>query len=312
MALLLLGAIRGERDGANVLTPLAALTMLVAALVAVSRHDQRTLAFDGHFVFDSFAAFMKVLILARRDRAHLLLAGQFLRDEKIERYEYPLLVLFSALGMCMMVSANSLLALYMAIELQSLPIYVLAAVHRDNLRATEAGLKYFVLGALASGMLLYGCSLVYGFAGTHQLRPSLPTRWTGGTALPLGALVGLVFVVSGLAFKMAAVPFHMWTPDVYEGSPSPVTAFMAGAPKVAAVGLMVRVLHGSVRRLDRAVAAGGGRARAGLDGAGSVRGDRPDQHQAADGLQRHRQCRLRAGRRRGRHRRAASTRPWST
>ena len=242
LSLLLLGAIRGERDGANVLTPLAALTMLVAALVAVSHHDQRTLAFDGHFVFDSFAAFMKVLILLGATGA-LLLAGQFLRDEKIERYEYPLLVLFSALGMCMMVSANSLLALYMAIELQSLPIYVLAAVHRDNLRATEAGLKYFVLGALASGMLLYGCSLVYGFAGTLNF-DLIADRWTGGTALPLGALVGLVFVVSGLAFKMAAVPFHMWTPDVYEGSPSPVTAFMAGAPKVAAVGLMVRVLMG--------------------------------------------------------------------
>ena len=123
------------------------------------------LAFDGHFVFDGYAAFLKVLILVGASGA-LLLAGQFMRDEKIERYEYPLLVLFSALGMCMMVSANSFLALYMALELQSLPIYVLAAVHRDNLRSTEAGLKYFVLGALAPGMLLYGCSLVYGFSGT--------------------------------------------------------------------------------------------------------------------------------------------------
>ena len=143
----------------------------------------------------------------------------------------------------MMVSANSFLALYMAIELQSLPIYVLAAVHRDNLRSTEAGLKYFVLGALASGMLLYGCSLVYGFSGTLNF-DVLAGLWTAETALPLGALIGLVFVISGLAFKMSAVPFHMWTPDVYEGAPSPVTAFMAGAPKVAAVGLMLRVLMG--------------------------------------------------------------------
>jgi NADH-quinone oxidoreductase subunit N len=131
----------------------------------------------------------------------------------------------------------------MALELQSLPIYVLAAVHRDNLRSTEAGLKYFVLGALASGMLLYGCSLVYGFSGTLHF-DVLAALWSGEATLPLGALIGLVFVISGLAFKMAAVPFHMWTPDVYEGAPSPVTAFMAGAPKVAAVGLMLRVLMG--------------------------------------------------------------------
>ena len=142
-------------------------------------------------------------------------------DERIERFEYPLLALFSTLGMCMMVSANSLLALYMALELQSLPLYVLAAFHRDNLRSTEAGLKYFVLGALASGMLLYGCSLVYGFTGTLQFDgwPRLWSRRCRRSALPLGALVGLVFVVAGLAFKLAAVPFHMWTPDVYEGAP---------------------------------------------------------------------------------------------
>ena len=226
----------------RLLTPLAVLTMLVAALIAAAHDKTRVLAFDGHFVFDGYAAFLKVLILVGASGA-LLLAGQFMRDEKIERYEYPLLVLFSALGMCMMVSANSFLALYMAIELQSLPIYVLAAVHRDNLRSTEAGLKYFVLGALASGMLLYGCSLVYGFSGTLNF-DVLAGLWTAETALPLGALIGLVFVISGLAFKMAAVPFHMWTPDVYEGAPSPVTAFMAGAPKVAAVGLMLRVLMG--------------------------------------------------------------------
>jgi NADH-quinone oxidoreductase subunit N len=242
LALLLTGAIRGEQDGARLLTPLAVLTMLVAALIAVAHDKTRTLAFSGHFVFDGYAAFLKVLILLGAAGA-VLLAGQFMRDEKIERYEYPILAVFSALGMCMMVSANSFLALYMALELQSLPIYVLAAFHRDDLRSTEAGLKFFVLGALASGMLLYGCSLVYGFSGTIQF-DVLAGLWAGESRLPLGALVGLVFVVSGLAFKMAAVPFHMWTPDVYEGAPSPVTAFMAGAPKVAATGLMLRVLVG--------------------------------------------------------------------
>ncbi|MFL5336404.1 MAG: NADH-quinone oxidoreductase subunit NuoN [Geminicoccaceae bacterium] len=242
LSLLLLGTFRGEQDGARVLAPLAALTMLVAAVTAVAHDKTRTLAFDGHFVFDGYAAFLKVLILLGAAGA-LLLAGQFLRDERIERYEYPLLVLISTLGMCMMVSANSLLALFMALELQSLSIYVLAAVHRDDLRSTEAGLKYFVLGALSTGMLLYGCSLVYGFSGTIYF-DVLADRWAAGTTLPLGALVGLIFVISGLAFKMGAVPFHMWTPDVYEGAPSPVTAIMAGAPKIAAIGLLLRFLVG--------------------------------------------------------------------
>ncbi|MFZ1426539.1 MAG: NADH-quinone oxidoreductase subunit NuoN [Geminicoccaceae bacterium] len=243
LALLLVGAFR-ERDAAQILPGLAALVMFVAALVAVAHDKTRVLTFGGHFVLDGYAVFLKVLILLGAGGA-LLMAGAFMRDERIDRYEYALLALFSTLGMCMMVSANSFLALYMALELQSLALYVLAAFHRDNLRSTEAGLKYFILGALASGMLLYGCSLVYGFTGTIQF-DALAQLWQAGTgaALPLGALVGLVFIVAGLAFKMSAVPFHMWTPDVYEGSPSPVTAFMSAAPKVAAVGLAVRVLFG--------------------------------------------------------------------
>jgi NADH-quinone oxidoreductase subunit N len=243
LALLLVGAFR-EDDAPRLLPPLAVLVLFVATLVTVALDKNRALGFDGHFVFDGYAAFLKVLILLGAAAA-LALAGGFMRDERIERYEYPLLILFSTLGMCMMVSANSFLALYMALELQSLPIYVLAAFHRDNLRSTEAGLKYFVLGALASGILLYGCSLVYGFSGTIGF-DALAQLWSGEGArpLPLGALVGLVFIVAGLAFKMAAVPFHMWTPDVYEGAPSPVTAFMAGAPKVAAIGLTLRVLMG--------------------------------------------------------------------
>ena len=156
-----------------------------------------------------------------------------------------MLILFASLGMCMMVSANSFLALYMGLELQSLPLYVMAAFNRDQLRSTEAGLKYFVLGALASGMLLYGCSLVYGFTGTllfDDLGALLTASEGGVVELGLGALVGLVFITAGLAFKLSAVPFHMWAPDVYEGAPTPVTAFFAAAPKVAAVGLTLRVL----------------------------------------------------------------------
>ena len=243
LALILVGAFR-EQEANRLLTPLAVLVLLVAAITAIAHGSARELGFGGHFVFDGYAAFLKVLILAG-SAGSLLLSIGYLRDERIERFEFPLLMLFSTLGMVMMVSANSLLALYMALELQSLPIYVMAAFHRDNVRSSEAGLKYFVLGALASGMLLYGCSLVYGFTGTLQF-DALAALWQGEAAqpLPLGALVGLVFVIAGLAFKMSAVPFHMWTPDVYEGAPTPVTAFMASAPKVAAVGLALRVLMG--------------------------------------------------------------------
>ncbi len=245
LSLMLVGAFR-EQDASRLLSPLAVLVLFVATVVTIAHDKARVLGFEGHFVFDGYAAFLKVLILLS-SAASILLGIGYMQDERIDRYEYPLLALFSTLGMCMMVSANSLLALYMALELQSLPLYVMAAFHRDNVRSTEAGLKFFLLGSLASGMLLYGCSLVYGFSGTIHF-DALAALWSGGEeagrALPLGALVGLVFVVAGLAFKLAAVPFHMWTPDVYEGAPSPVTAFLAAAPKVAALGLMLRVLAG--------------------------------------------------------------------
>lgn len=243
LILMLVGCLR-EHDANRLLTPLAVLVLLIAAVVAIAHDKTPAIGFAGHFIFDGYAAFLKVLILLGA-AASLLLAVGFLRDERIDRYEYALLALFSALGMSMMVSANSFLSLYMALELQSLPLYVLTAFHRDNVRSSEAGLKFFVLGALASGMLLYGCSLIYGFTGTLQF-DTLAVLWSDETTreLPLGALVGLVFVVAGLAFKLAAVPFHMWTPDVYEGSPSPVTAFLAAAPKVAALGLLLRVLVG--------------------------------------------------------------------
>jgi len=161
------------------------------------------------------------------------------------RFEFPVLLLFATLGMMLMISANDLISLYVGLELQSLALYVVAAFRRDTIRSTEAGLKYFVLGALSSGMLLYGSSLIYGFAGTTKF-DGLATLFAGpsGTAPSLGLIVGLVFLIAGLAFKVSAVPFHMWTPDVYEGSPTPVTAFFAMAPKVAAIGLFGRVLVG--------------------------------------------------------------------
>ncbi len=243
LALILVGSLR-ERHVPGLVTPLAVLALLVAAAVVLFADKSSTAILGGHFIFDSFAAFLKVVILVA-SASCILLARGFLQDQEMDRFEFPLLILFSSLGMCMMVSANSLLALYMALELQSLSLYVLAAFNRDQLRSTEAGLKYFVLSALASGMLLYGCSLVYGFTGTlsftvlaEMLRPTEAITPT----LSIGALVGLVFVAVGLAFKLSAVPFHMWTPDVYEGAPTPVTTFFAVVPKMAAIGLLLRVL----------------------------------------------------------------------
>lgn len=240
LILLVVGAFR-EKDGARLITPFAVLIMLIAAAVTIGLDKGPTLAMGGHVLYDEFAAFLKVLILLGA-AAGLLLAQGYLDDHDLNRFEYPMLALFSTLGMCMMVSANSFVALYMALELQSLALYVMAAFHRDNLRSTEAGLKYFVLGALASGMLLYGCSLVYGFTGTLHFSVLTEQFMAENAVLPLGALVGLIFIICGLAFKLSAVPFHMWAPDVYEGAPTPVTAFFAAAPKVAAIGLTLRIL----------------------------------------------------------------------
>jgi NADH-quinone oxidoreductase subunit N len=189
--------------------------------------------------------FLKVLTLLGAALC-LIMTPPFLRDEGVERFEFAMLALFATVGMLMMISANSLLALYLGLELQSLSLYVMTAFMRDRTRSTEAGLKYFVLGALASGILLYGCSLVYGFTGTLSfggLAQIFRTSADAGAPVNTGALIGLVFVAAGLAFKLAAVPFHMWTPDVYEGAPTPVTAFLAAAPKVAAMGLTIRVFY---------------------------------------------------------------------
>ncbi|MGB7319308.1 MAG: NADH-quinone oxidoreductase subunit NuoN [Planktotalea sp.] len=197
-------------------------------------------AFGGMFHDDAFSRFAKVAILLA-SAAVLIMSQEYMQRKGLLRFEYPVLVALSVVGMMVMVSAGDLMTLYMGLELQSLALYVVASLRRDSAKSTEAGLKYFVLGALSSGLLLYGASLTYGYAGTTLFSGIIQTATEGH--ISVGLLFGLVFIVSGLAFKVSAVPFHMWTPDVYEGSPTPVTAFFATAPKIAAMGLFARVLH---------------------------------------------------------------------
>ncbi|MFT4097971.1 MAG: NADH-quinone oxidoreductase subunit NuoN [Rhodoblastus sp.] len=237
LALVLLGAIRGEKSAglvAEIAIGLLALALVVIFVGVKTAAD----VFDGAFVDDSFARFMKVLVLIG-SLVSLVLSRDFLKREGIDQFEFPILILLSTLGMLLLTSANSLISLYLGLELMSLALYVVAAFHRDNLKASEAGLKYFVLGALSSGMLLYGASLIYGYAGTVQF-DGIAKALTAGPQI--GVVFGLVFLLAGLAFKMSTVPFHMWTPDVYEGAPTPVTAFFASAPKMAAVAITLRVV----------------------------------------------------------------------
>jgi NADH-quinone oxidoreductase subunit N len=241
MALLLYGAFVGDKAARSV-GWLSVLVLIVAGVVLASVAETKTSAFHGQFVTDTYAVFAKALILLG-SAITIVISLSYNEREDMARIEYPILILFATLGMMMMVSAADLISLYVSIELQSLALYVIAAFQRDSARSSEAGLKYFVLGALSSGMLLYGLSMVYGFAGTTQFAV-LAKLFAGGTAPSIGLVVGLVFVLAGLAFKIAAVPFHMWTPDVYEGAPTPVTAFFAAAPKVAAFALLVRAMVG--------------------------------------------------------------------
>ena len=215
-----------------------ALMLALAVWIGTSGPGSRT-AFGGMFNDDGFARFAKVVILASA-AAVMVMSQDYMLRRGILRFEFPLLVALASVGMCVMVSAGDLMSLYMGLELQSLSLYVIASLRRDSARSTEAGLKYFVLGALSSGLLLYGASLVYGYSGTTLFSGILQTAKAGEVSI--GLLFGLVFLISGLAFKVSAVPFHMWTPDVYQGAPTPVTAFFATAPKAAALGLFARVL----------------------------------------------------------------------
>lgn len=211
---------------------------LFAAIVLLCFFTPLGTAFDGAFITDRFARYLKVLTLLGAAVTLAMTMG-YARHQTFARAEYPVLVLLATLGMMLMVSAGDMIAVYLGLELQSLAIYVCVAINRDSTRSTEAGLKYFVLGALSSGMLLYGISLVYGFTGATEFTAIAAA--IGDEGAGLGVVFGLVFILAGLAFKVSAVPFHMWTPDVYEGAPSPVTALLAAAPKVAAMALLTRV-----------------------------------------------------------------------
>jgi len=190
------------------------------------------------FIQDNFTFFMKLLVMGGLITS-ITLSVQYLHQDNIIRFEYPILVLFSGVGMMLMISANDMIALYMGLELQSLSLYVLASIRRDSVKSAESGMKYFVLGAISSGMLLFGISLIYGFTGTTNFDLIGTTL---ANDLSLGAVIGFVFVLAALAFKISAVPFHMWTPDVYEGAPTSVTALFALVPKVAAIALIIRLL----------------------------------------------------------------------
>lgn len=239
MIILIYGVCLGDKGTSRVtlfsVSAFAIAALLVAALPAV-----KTYGFMGSFVHDPFAQFMKLIVLLGA-AASLAMSFSYNVQEKIDRFEFPILTLFATIGMMFMISANNLMTLYVGLELASLPLYVLAAIRRDNVKSSEAGIKYFVLGALASGMLLYGISMIYGFTGTIDLE-QISATLSVQEGMSVGLVFGLIMLICGLAFKVSAVPFHMWTPDVYEGAPTTVTAFFAIAPKVAAVALLTRVL----------------------------------------------------------------------
>jgi NADH-quinone oxidoreductase subunit N len=234
MALLMLGVFRGETS-ARLVNWLSILLLAVAGALVVWLPSGTLVTFGGSFVVDGFARFLKLLALTGSAVA-ILMSLDYLARRQQEKFEYSILILLSATGMMMLISAADLIALYLGLELMSLALYVVAAFDRDAVRSTEAGLKYFVLGALSSGMLLYGASLVYGFTGTVSFAGIAKEAGQGG----IGLIFGLVFLFAGFCFKISAVPFHMWTPDVYEGAPTPITAFFAAAPKVAGIAMLVR------------------------------------------------------------------------
>jgi NADH-quinone oxidoreductase subunit N len=239
MALLLLGVFRGE--GSTRLVSWLAVALLLAVLVVSGLFEgEHRVSFYGMFVTDAFAVFMKALVLIG-SAVSIIIALRYNEEHRIARFEFAVLILLATTGMMVMVSANDLITLYLGVELQNLALYVVASFDRDSVRSTEAGLKYFVLGALASGLMLYGISLIYGFSGTTSFG-GLAQLFAGAAAPSNGLIIGLVLVAIGLAFKVSAVPFHMWVPDVYEGAPTPVTAFFAVAPKIAAIALLVRFL----------------------------------------------------------------------
>ena len=248
MALLMLGVFQKagghtEEIKANrLILRLGLITLVLTMMLVATVAGGALTTFGGMFISDPFAVFFKILILLASVLT-LMISQDYIEKQGIARFEYVILLIFATLGMMMMISANNLISLYLGLEIQSIALYVLASFNRDDERSTEAGLKYFVLGAVASGMLLYGSSLVYGFSGTTNFNV-LGEQFANSDDLKtsLGLIVGIVFILAGLSFKVSAVPFHMWTPDVYEGAPTPVTAFFSVGPKIAAVSLFCRVM----------------------------------------------------------------------
>ena len=250
MAMLMFGVFQKAGEEADevkstrLISLLSVIMLLLALLLVSPLSGARLVTFSNMFVSDTFSVFCKSLVLIGSVLS-IVISQSYLERQQMARFEYSILIVFAVLGMMMMISANDLIALYVGLELQSLSLYVLAAFQRNDLRSTEAGLKYFVLGAVASGMLLYGSSLIYGFTGTtnfDQLHALFQAHGEGPA--DVGVVFGIVFILAGLAFKVSAVPFHMWTPDVYEGAPTPITAFFSVAPKIAALALFIRVMTG--------------------------------------------------------------------
>ena len=237
---ILLGGVMQKRDSSLICTMAALGACAITAVLVIGTHT--AIGYDGLFVSDAFSKYAKLLILLGTALCAIL-SLDYNQRQGIGRFEFPVLMLLSTVGMMVMASANNLMTLYMGLELQSLAIYVLAAFARDDIRSSEAGLKYFVLSALASGLLLYGISLTYGFSGSMDFI-HIAQAVTNPASVSTGLIVGIAFVIAGLAFKLSAVPFHMWTPDVYEGAPTPVTAFMSTAPKVAPFIVLLRVMFG--------------------------------------------------------------------
>ena len=240
MVLLMLGVFQRGVHVAREISWLGVIVLLVAIGLVAGFGGERRVGLYGMFVADGFGVFMSVLVLLGAAFSIVMAMG-FNEREGVARFEFPVLVVLATTGMLMMITANDLISLYIGLELQNLPLYVIASFQRDQTRSSEAGLKYFVLGALSSGMLLYGASLVYGFAGTTNF-DVMARMFDQANGISIGLVTGIVFVAVGLAFKVSAVPFHMWTPDVYEGAPTPVTAFFSVAPKMAALALFIRVM----------------------------------------------------------------------
>lgn len=242
IGLLLVGVMRQNTATASVVQGGAVMSCIIAAMVLIIFSWGDAFALNGMIRLDGFACILKLVLLLGLALS-LMLSADYLREENISRFEYPVLMMFAVVGMMLMVSAHNFLSLYMALELQSLSLYVLAAFHTHSKSSAEAGVKYFTLGALSSGMLLFGISLVYGYTGALDYG-AVTANLAGVSPIPVGLLIGMVFVLAGISFKISAAPFHMWTPDVYQGAPTSVTAFFAMVPKMAALGLLLRLLYG--------------------------------------------------------------------